>query len=66
MTKHVPVTGVDTHPVFAYLSAKTGSPTWNFNKYLVNAEGEPVEHFSSSDDPMSDKMNVAIKSVLSL
>lgn len=64
MTEVVKVKGNEAHPVFAHLGVEGGEPTWNFNKYLVDAQGNVVEHFDSRVEPDSDTMNQAIESVL--
>lgn len=59
-----PVRGDKANPVFKALGEAKGQPTWNFNKYLVSAEGEVLEHFSSNVDPNSSKLRAAIDAVL--
>jgi len=42
------------NPVFAKLNADAGPPTWNFNKYLLDRNGNVVAHFEAGtapDDP---------------
>ena len=42
------------NPLFERLAASAGAPTWNFNKYLLDREGEVVERYdagTSPDDP---------------
>ena len=42
------------NPVFAKLGEAAGLPTWNFNKYLLDREGEVVERYDAGtvpDDP---------------
>ena len=54
MLAPVPVTGSDAHPLFQEISAQSSPPTWNFNKFVVDHEGNVVERFGSSvapDDP---------------
>lgn len=58
------VRGGDVNPVFAYLGDKAGSPKWNFYKYLVSADGEKVESFSSRVTPDSAELRAAIESML--
>ena len=59
-----PVKGDDVNPVFRRLGADTEPPSWNFNKYLVDADGKVVSHFGSSTRPDSDTLTSAIESVL--
>ena len=57
--------GPDQSPIYAQLQAATGVlPRWNFGKYLVDANGNPVTYYGSSVDPMSKQMQDAIKSQL--
>lgn len=58
------VKGADANPVFAALAAKSTAPKWNFNKYLVSANGEVVQHFGSRTTPDSEALRNAIESVL--
>ncbi|MEM1112257.1 MAG: glutathione peroxidase [Pseudomonadota bacterium] len=54
------VKGEAANPVFAELGKRSESPSWNFNKYLVSADGTKVQHFSSSTGPDSPVLNEAI------
>lgn len=59
------VKGDDANPIFKQLAARTGtSPQWNFNKYLVSADGERVQHFGSSIKPTSQDFKAAIDKLL--
>jgi glutathione peroxidase len=58
------VRGDDANPVFKALGDAKGQPTWNFNKYLVDAEGNVLEHFSSNVAPDSAELRGAIDAVL--
>jgi glutathione peroxidase len=55
------VKGKDANPVFKELGRASGEPKWNFNKYLVSADGKVVEHFDSRVSPDSPKMIEAIE-----
>ena len=39
------------NPLFAALAADLGEPTFNFNKYLLDRKGRPVERFDTSVEP---------------
>ena len=41
-----------------------GDVEWNFEKFLVNREGEAVARFKSSVEPESDQIKTAIESLL--
>lgn len=58
------VRGSDVNPVFKGLGDAKGYPSWNFNKYLVDAQGNVVEHFSSNVGPQSTELLKAIDGVL--
>src|SRR5690606_10531585 len=46
------VTGSQANPLFAALTQATGSaPAWNFHKYLVDRNGQPVAAFPSKVEP---------------
>lgn len=58
------VKGDRANPVFREINKQTEEPDWNFNKYLINPQGEVVDHFSSRVEPSSAQMNSAIESLL--
>ncbi|MEQ1546602.1 glutathione peroxidase [Methyloglobulus sp.] len=60
----IKVTGESAHPLFKALAAQTREPAWNFNKYLVNADGKVVQYFDSQVTPNSPAMKQAIEQLL--
>jgi glutathione peroxidase len=58
------VKGAQANPVFRELNARVGAPQWNFNKYLVSADGRTVQRFGSSVAPDSGQLQVAIEALL--
>lgn len=58
------VRGPEAHPMFRELGRRAGEPSWNFNKYLVDRNGNVVSRFESSVEPMSERMRAAVESVL--
>jgi glutathione peroxidase len=60
----IKVTGSSAHPLFKALAAQSKEPAWNFNKYLVNAEGKVVNYFDSNVTPDSIAMKQAIDKLL--
>jgi len=58
------VRGEEANPVFRELASKTKAPSWNFNKYLIDREGNVVQHFGSGTKPESEAMKAAIEQVL--
>ena len=64
MAAPISVKGENASPLFQQLAAKTQAPDWNFNKYLVSADGERVEYFSSGELPNSPEMIEKISALL--
>ena len=64
MYTKVSVKGAEAHPVFAEIQRQSQSPTWNFNKYLIDQSGKVVQYFPSSVEPTSLKMTSAIDGLL--
>jgi glutathione peroxidase len=58
------VTGTAANPVFQELNRRAGEPSWNFNKYLVSADGKVVKHFDSSVRPDSVDLQRDIERLL--
>ena len=64
----VDVKGNDVHPLFSFLTKEKkgllGSENikWNFTKFLVNKEGEPVSRYAPSTTP--DKIQSDIENLL--
>lgn len=57
--------GSGQSPIYAQLEEATGVlPRWNFGKYLVNGDGEPLAFFGSSVKPMSDQIQQAIQEAM--
>lgn len=59
-----PVRGTDANPVFQALNRAAGEPEWNFNKYLVNRDGEVLRHFPSSAKPQGGELEAAVQAAL--
>jgi glutathione peroxidase len=70
LTEKVDVNGGDRHPLYAELTAATdgegeaGDVEWNFEKFLVNADGEVVARFRRQVTPDAPELLSAIESVL--
>lgn len=62
MTEKLNVKGKDQHPLYAWLTnkayngKKSSSVKWNFQKYLVDENGELIDYFYSITKPMSSKI----------
>jgi len=55
MMEKVQVFGKRQHPLYKWLrdesELKGGDMTWNFEKFLINSDGEIVKYFMTSTDP---------------
>jgi glutathione peroxidase len=67
----IEVNGDGRHAVFTELTAvpeqesgESGDVAWNFAKWLINAEGEPVARFSPRTTPDSPEVLAAIEKLL--
>lgn len=58
------VTGRAANPVFQELGRRTSAPSWNFNKYLVSADGKVIRRFDSRVKPESAELQQAIEQLL--
>ena len=58
------VTGTKANPVFRDLNRRAGAPSWNFNKYLVSADGKSVQRFDSDVTPDSPQLTRAVVQLL--
>jgi len=60
--KHVK--GPEANAVFKELARQTQEPKWNFNKYLVTADGRVAQYFDSAVAPDSRQFNEAVEKLL--
>lgn len=59
------LSGPDSNPLFKNLIEKTGTkPRWNFYKYMIDRQGNPVDSFSSMTSPSNKKITTLIKKLL--
>jgi glutathione peroxidase len=66
MTTITSVRGGDAHPFYQWVRRTAGFvPQWNFNKILLNADGEVVATFGSIADPMGGRILGRIEALLS-
>ena len=70
MFSKISAAGADIHPLYRFLTDKQTNPqfagkiNWNFNKFLIDRQGQPVARFDSSDKPESEKVIRAIEAAL--
>ena len=63
LTEKIKVKGEDKHPLYQWLCTKeingksNSTVKWNFQKYLVDKNGEFINYFFSTTKPLSDKIN---------
>lgn len=61
------VQGGDAHPLYQWLADEAGPagrPRWNFHKYLIGADGQMIDWYSSMTAPDSRKLVDAIEAAL--
>ncbi len=62
MMSKISVKGADMHPLYQWLTSKEknglkdSEVSWNFQKYLVNEQGELVAYFPPRHDPLSEEI----------
>ena len=67
MFAKIPVKGEAAHPLYKYLTGlkeNGGEVAWNFNKFLVSADGVVVAHFPSGVEPGSDEVKKKVEALL--
>jgi len=63
----ISVKGDDMAPLYRYLTTESGFDgpiTWNFNKFLINPQGQVVARFDSKIDPSDPQVVAEIKKSL--
>lgn len=63
----ISVKGKEISPLYAYLTKQSPFPgdiKWNFNKFLVGADGHVVARFDSKVEPTSPEVTAAIEKLL--
>ena len=67
MTEKIDVKGANQHPLYKWLTnkdlngMKSTSVKWNFQKYLVDGNGNLVDYFYSITKPLSSKITRQFK-----
>jgi glutathione peroxidase len=68
MFSKIDVNGPDAHPLYKFLKKKlpgflTSNIKWNFTKFLVDANGNPIKRFAPTDSP--EKIDKYVSRLLS-
>ena len=67
MMSKISVKGDDIHPLYAYLTSHSdpsGDISWNFNKFLLDQDGNIVARWDSKVEPTSDVVSQSIELLL--
>ena len=62
MMSKISVKGDDTHPLYLWLTSKSDNGledskvSWNFQKYMIDEEGQLVGHFSPKTKPDNEEL----------
>jgi glutathione peroxidase len=70
MTEKLDVNGPERHPLYSTLTAtadeagEAGDVQWNFEKFLISADGRPVARFRPTVEPESRELTDTIESEL--
>ncbi|MBI1363612.1 MAG: redoxin domain-containing protein [Proteobacteria bacterium] len=65
MTDITAVTGDTAHPFYKWIHAKLDSqPRWNFFKYLIGRDGQPIARFTNFHTPDSKTLADAVEEAL--
>jgi glutathione peroxidase len=62
ITEKIKVKGSEQHPLYAWLTKKelngkkNSSVKWNFQKYLIDEQGELIDYYYSTTNPLSKKI----------
>jgi glutathione peroxidase len=59
------VVGEEANPLFRALAAEAGEPSWNFNKYLLDRDGQVVARYDASEAPDDPELVERIDELLS-
>ena len=59
--------GPGQSPLYEFLAARTGKlPAWNFSKFVIGKDGQPIEFFASAVKPESEELRKCIDRALAV
>jgi len=67
LTEKINVKGSDQHPLYKWLTSKdlngktSSSVKWNFQKYLVDENGQLIDYYYSITSPLSSKITKSLE-----
>lgn len=68
MMSKISVKGKDAHPLYKQLAAQPdpvgGEPEWNFDKFLINRDGEVVARFKPRTTPQDPELIMSLEKLL--
>ncbi|MBD3401564.1 redoxin domain-containing protein [candidate division GN15 bacterium] len=67
MMAKISVKGEDKHPLYRYLTEKSPAPgeiSWNFNKFLLDREGNVVARYDSKVTPRNSELETKVTELL--
>ncbi len=69
LSEKIDVNGDDRHPIYAALAetpnedGDAGDITWNFEKFLIAADGTPLARFSPRVEPSDERLRSAVNAL---
>lgn len=63
----ISVKGKDMHPLYQYLTTApgfSGDISWNFNKFLIDPQGNIAARYGSKTDPLDQELTAKLESIL--
>ena len=63
----ISVKGKKIHPLYSFLTRESGFPgdiSWNFNKFLVAADGRVTARFGSKTKPLDEELIAKLEEIL--
>lgn len=64
MTEIESVKGAGAHPLFGWMAAQGSTPNWNFNKFLIGADGKLIAQYGSTTRPNSEKLVARVEDAI--